>query len=300
MKSNSLTSRSLVMTNKMFLFAIPALLLFITFWIFPILQLFAYSVTDFNGIDFNFNFVGISNYQKIFNDGSLVNSITNTLKYTVVLVVVGNVIALSLALALNAKIRGLGFYRSAAYLPTLLSAIVVGFIWSYVYMPDKGMIASILNLIGMDGSNFNILGKYSSALYGISIVDLWKNVGSFTIIYLAGLQTIDENLLEAGRIDGCHEWNLIRRIKIPLLSPAITINVILSVISGLKAYDYAFIMTNGGPGKSTNTLMFSIYKYAFIEQKFGKASAFSVISFFVIVFITIIMLFFMNRREVEL
>jgi len=288
------------MTNKMFLFAIPALLLFITFWIFPIIQLFAYSVTDFNGIDFNFNFVGISNYQKIFNDGSLVNSITNTLKYTVVLVVVGNVIALSLALALNAKIRGLGFYRSAAYLPTLFSAIVVGFIWSYVYMPDKGMIASILNLIGMDGSNFNILGKYSSALYGISIVDLWKNVGSFTIIYLAGLQTIDENLLEAGRIDGCHEWNLIRRIKIPLLSPAITINVILSVISGLKAYDYAFIMTNGGPGKSTNTLMFSIYKYAFIEQKFGKASAFSVISFFVIVLITIIMLFFMNRKEVEL
>lgn len=300
MKSKSLNSRSLVMTNKMFIFAIPALLLFITFWIFPILQLFAYSVTDFNGIDFNFKFVGINNYVKIFQDGSLVNSISNTLKYTVVLVVVGNVIALSLALALNAKIKGLGFYRSAAYLPTLFSAIVVGFIWSYVYMPDKGMIASILNLIGMDGSNFNILGKYSSALYGISIVDLWKNVGSFTIIYLAGLQTIDENLLEAGRIDGCHEWNLIRRIKIPLLSPAITINVILSVISGLKAYDYAFIMTNGGPGKSTNTLMFSIYKYAFIEQKFGKASAFSVISFFVIVLITIGMLFFMNKREVEL
>lgn len=120
------------------------------------------------------------------------------------------------------------------------------------------------------------------------------------IIYLAGLQTVDESLLEAGRIDGCTEWQLIRKVKLPLISSTITINVILNVIAGLKAFDYSFIMTNGGPGKSTKTLMFQIYEMAFDDQKMGRASAFSVMSFLIIIAITVFMLYFLNKREVEL
>ncbi len=112
--------------------------------------------------------------------------------------------------------------------------------------------------------------------------------------------SICQTLVEAGRIDGCNEWQLIKKVKLPLISSTITINVILNVIAGLKAFDYSFIMTNGGPGKSTNTLMFTIYKIAFTDQMMGKASAFSVVSFLVIILITIFMLIFMNKREVEL
>ena len=119
------------------------------------------------------------------------------------------------------------------------------------------------------------------------------------IIYLAGLQTVDESLLEAGRIDGCTEWQLTRLVKLPLIYSTITINVILNVIAGLKTFDYSFIMTNGGPGKSTKTLMFQIYEIAFDDQKMGRASAFSVVAFFVIILITVCMLFFMNKKEVE-
>lgn len=244
-------NQSLVMNNRLFLFVIPALVIFGIFWIWPFLKLFTYSVTDFNGFNQNYNNVGFSNFSTIFESGILTSSIKNTLIYTALLVIGGNVLALLLAFALNSKIKGMGFYRSAAYIPALFSAIVIGFIWSYVYMPQAGLIASVMDFFGMDGSSFNILGDYGKALYGITIVDIWKNVGQTMIIYLAGLQTIDDSVLESARMDGCKELQLIRYVKIPLLAPSITINIILSVINGLKSFDYPFIMTNGGPGDST-------------------------------------------------
>lgn len=288
------------MTNKMFWFAVPAILMYFTFWIFPVLQLFRYSITNFNGINKNYDIVGFKNYITLYKEGTLLNAVPNTIIYAVVLVAVSNIIALALALLLNVNIKGKGIYRTAAYLPTLFSAIVIGFIWSYVYMPSDGMIATIMNNIGLDGSNFNILAGFKSALYAIITVDIWKHIGTTMIIYLAGLQTIDISLIEAGKIDGCSGWQMIRRIKVPLISATITINVILSIINGLKAYDYVFIMTNGGPGKSTNTLMYSIYKLAFTEQLMGKSAALSVVAFILIITVTICMLIYMNKREVEM
>lgn len=289
-----------VFTKKTYWFLLPALLLFVTFWIFPLLQLFYYSVTDFDGINYNYNFVGFKNYVRIFENGTLLNSIKNTFIYTLFMVIVSNLIGLALAMLLNMKLRAKGFFRTCAYFPALFSAIVVGFIWSYVYMPSSGMIANLINLLGLDGSVFNPLGNFRTALFAIALVEVWKSFGTTMVIYLAGLQTVDEGLLEAGRIDGCTEWQLIRFVKLPLISSTITINMILNIIGGLKAFDYSFIMTNGGPGKSTKTLMFQIYEIAFTDQKMGRAGAFSVVSFLVIILITVFMLYFMNKREVEL
>jgi ABC-type sugar transport system permease subunit len=284
----------------MYLFAIPALLFFCIFWIIPILQLFYYSVTNFNGINYNYDFVGFKNYVKIFRNGSLVNSISNTLIYTVVLVFASNVFGLLMAMLLNTRIHAKAFFRTCAYIPALFSAVVVGFIWSYVYMPKSGMLASIIDGLGGNGDSVNLLGNYKTALLAICFIEIWKSFGTTMIIYLAGLQTVDESLLEAGRIDGCTEWQLFRLVKLPLISSTITINIVLGVISGLKAFDYAFIMTNGGPGESTKTLMFQVYQIAFSDQKMGRASAFSVVSFLLILAITMGMLTFLNKREVEL
>ena len=291
---------SLVMPDRMYLFVLPALLLFLVFWVYPVIQMFYYSITNFNGINYNYDYVGFSNFARIIKDGSLVNATKNTLIYTVIIVAGSNFLGLALAMLLNLSIKGKGLFRTVSYLPALFSAIVVGFIWSYVYMPNAGMIASFMNMIGLDGSKFNIIGNFKWALVGIIIVDIWKNVGTTMIIYLAGLQTVDESLIEAGRIDGANEWQLIKDIKLPLISATITINVVLSVIGGLKAFDYAFIMTNGGPGKSTQTLMYIIFQTAFNNQMMGKASAYSVVSFALIIIITIMMLVYMNKREVEL
>ena len=291
---------SLVFTNKMYFFLIPALAFFLILWIYPLLQLFYYSVTDFNGINYDFNFVGFKNFAKVLSNGTLTNSMKNTLIYAVFTVALSNIIGLAIAMALNTRIHFKGLFRTCAYFPALFSAIVVGFIWSYVYMPGAGMIGSLLSAAGLNGSAFNPLGNYRTALYAIAIVEVWKGFGTTMIIYLAGLQTVDESLLEAGRIDGCTEWQLIRKIKLPLISSTITINVILSVIAGLKAFDYSFIMTNGGPGKSTKTLMFQVYETAFTDMKMGRASAFSVLAFAFIIVITVAMLFYLNKREVEL
>ncbi len=294
-------SISLVFPKRMYLFVIPAFLFFMTFWVFPVLQLFYYSITNFNGINYkDMHFVGAKNYITLLQNGTLFNAIGNTLEYAVIIVIGTNVLGLVVAMALNVKIRGKAFFRTCSYIPALFSTIVVGFIWSYVYMPGSGMIATLLNLVGLDGSTFNILGNYKTALAGIALVDIWKGFGTTMIIYLAGLQTVDESLVEAGRIDGCTEWQLFRKVKLPLISATITINVILNVIAGLKAFDYSFIMTNGGPGTATNTLMFVVFKIGFNERRMGMASALSVMSFFVIILITILLLYVMNKREVEL
>lgn len=287
-------------TNKMYFFLIPALAFFLTLWIYPVLQLFYYSVTDFNGINYNFNYVGFKNYIKVLSNGTLTNSMKNTLIYTLVTVLASNLIGLSIAMILNTKIRLKGLFRASAYFPALFSAIVVGFIWSYVYMPGSGMIANLVTILGGDGTRFNPLGDYKVALLAIAAVEIWKGFGTTMIIYLAGLQTVDDTLIEAAHIDGCSEWQLMRFVKLPLISSTITINVILSVIAGLKAFDYSFIMTHGGPGKSTKTLMYQVYETAFTDMKMGRASAFSVLAFALIILITVLMLIYMNKKEVEL
>ncbi|WP_413407914.1 carbohydrate ABC transporter permease [Paenibacillus amylolyticus] len=289
---------STVMKKSMYWFALPALIFYLTFWIFPILRLFQYSITDYNGYAQAYNYIGFDNYKELFRSDILGISLKNTLIYTFVTVIAGNIIGLAMALLLNMKIRGTGIYRSLAYIPTLFSAIVVGFLWSYVYMPDYGLISSFLDKLGI-ANELNFLGDYSTALYSIIFVEIWKTIGTTMIIFLAGLQTVPSDLLEAGRIDGCGSWRLLRHVKIPLLATAITINVTLSLINGLKAFDFPFIMTNGGPGTATNTLIYTIYKMAFTEQLFGKASALGVISFAVIIVITAFFVLKMNKREVS-
>ncbi|OKP72288.1 sugar ABC transporter permease [Paenibacillus sp. P3E] len=288
-----------VMKKTMYFFAIPALVFYLIFWIFPILKLFQYSVTDYNGFSPDFNYIGLDNFKDLFASGTLGTSLWHTILYTVISVALGNLIGLALALMLNMNIRGKGFYRSISYIPTLFSAIVVGFIWSYVYMPDSGMITTLLSKIGFNTENINFLGNYSTALYSIIFVEIWKNIGTTMIIFLAGLQTVPKDLLEAGEIDGCGPWRLLRNIKLPLLATSVTINITLSLINGLKAFDFPFIMTSGGPGTSTNTLIFSIYKMAFTEQMFGKASALGILSFLFIMVITGIFVLNMNKREVS-
>ncbi|MDI4643790.1 carbohydrate ABC transporter permease [Cohnella hashimotonis] len=290
---------SAVMKKTMFWFVLPALLFYCLFWVFPILKLFQYSITDYNGYVQKFNYVGAGNFKTLFHEEILGLSVRNTLIYTFVTVILGNIVALAIAFLLNANIRAKGLYRSAFYIPTLFSAIVVGFIWSYVYMPDEGLIASFLHKIGLNGIDTNFLGSYDKALYSIIAVDIWKNIGTSTIIFLAGLQTVPMDLIEAGKIDGAGRWKLVRFIKIPLLATSVTINVTLSVINGLKAFDYPFVMTNGGPGTSTNTLIYAMYKMAFTDQLFGKASALGIISFALIIVITAAFVFTLNRREIS-
>jgi ABC-type sugar transport system permease subunit len=287
-------------TNLAYLFAIPALVIYLVFWIIPTAMTFYYSTTNWTGLGKSYEFIGLKNLEYLLRDGTLLNSLKVTLLYCLFTLVVGNIYALAVALILNMELRLRNAYRVLFYLPSLLSTVVVGYIWGYVYIPHYGMIAQFLKLIGLPGFDPNLLGNTHTALYAVSIVEIWKASGGTIIIYLAGLQTIPYEIEEAARIDGCSKWQLFWRIRFPLLSTAITINLVLSVIFGLKAFDYVYLMTKGGPARATSTLMFTVYNTAFVENLFGKASALGIVAFIVILIATAFTLRFLRSREVEI
>lgn len=290
------------MANKkkrriLFLFIVPALIFYLIFWISPVLMSFFYGLTNWSGLG-DYDFVGLDNFKFLIKEGTLFNSMKNTVIYAVIVVVWGNLQALALALLLNMKLKARGAFRTIFYIPALFSTIVVAFIWSYVYAPYYGMLYEVLGKVGA-GENLNLLGSTSTALIAVAFVETWKTSGTMTIIYLAGLQNIPEEVMESARIDGCSAWQSTTRVKIPMLANTITINVMLGLINGFKSFDYVFALTGGGPGTSSSTLMYSIYKMAFMEGQFGKAEALAAVAFVFILVISVVTLLIMKRKEIE-
>lgn len=290
------------MANKrkrriLFLFIVPALVFYLIFWISPVLMSFFYGLTNWSGLG-DYDFVGLDNFKFLIKEGTLFNSMRNTIIYAVIVVVWGNLQALALALLLNMKLKARGAFRTIFYIPALFSTIVVAFIWSYVYEPYYGMLYEVLGKVGI-GENLNLLGSTSTALIAVAFVETWKTSGTMTIIYLAGLQNIPEEVMESARIDGCSAWQSTIRVKIPMLANTITINVMLGLINGFKSFDYVFALTGGGPGTSSSTLMYSIYKMAFMEGQFGKAEALAAVAFIFILAISVVTLLIMKRKEIE-
>lgn len=290
------------MANKrkrriLFLFIVPALVFYLIFWISPVLMSFFYGLTNWSGLG-DYDFVGLDNFKFLIKEGTLFNSMRNTIIYAVIVVVWGNLQALALALLLNMKLKARGAFRTIFYIPALFSTIVVAFIWSYVYAPYYGMSYEVLGKVGI-GENLNLLGSTSTALIAVAFVETWKTSGTMTIIYLAGLQNIPEEVMESARIDGCSAWQSTIRVKIPMLANTITINVMLGLINGFKSFDYVFALTGGGPGTSSSTLMYSIYKMAFMEGQFGKAEALAAVAFIFILAISVVTLLIMKRKEIE-
>lgn len=290
------------MANKrkrriLFLFIVPALVFYLVFWISPVLMSFFYGLTNWSGLG-DYDFVGLDNFKFLIKEGTLFNSMRNTIIYAVIVVVWGNLQALALALLLNMKLKARGAFRTIFYIPALFSTIVVAFIWSYVYAPYYGMLYEVLGKVGI-GENLNLLGSTSTALIAVAFVETWKTSGAMTIIYLAGLQNIPEEVMESARIDGCSAWQSTIRVKIPMLANTITINVMLGLINGFKSFDYVFALTGGGPGTSSSTLMYSIYKMAFMEGQFGKAEALAAVAFIFILAISVVTLLIMKRKEIE-
>ena len=290
------------MANKrkrriLFLFIVPALVFYLIFWISPVLMSFFYGLTNWSGLG-DYDFVGLDNFKFLIKEGTLFNSMRNTIIYAVIVVVWGNLQALAHALLLNMKLKARGAFRTIFYIPALFSTIVVAFIWSYVYAPYYGMLYEVLGKVGI-GENLNLLGSTSTALIAVAFVETWKTSGTMTIIYLAGLQNIPEEVMESARIDGCSAWQSTIRVKIPMLANTITINVMLGLINGFKSFDYVFALTGGGPGTSSSTLMYSIYKMAFMEGQFGKAEALAAVAFIFILAISVVTLLIMKRKEIE-
>lgn len=282
--------------NSVFLIiTIPAFLLFFIFHSFPALQGIFYSFTDWKGYG-DWNFVGLKNYLNVFKDERAGDAYLFTFKFAIVATILVNIISLLVAIGLNSKIKFHKTLRAVYFLPYILSILIVGFIFNFIF---AHFLPQIGDVFGWEFLTRNILGNPDLAWIGIVIVAVWQAVSFNTILYLAGLVTISEDLYEAASIDGAGVWTKFWKITFPLIAPFFTINMVLSLKNFLMVFDQIVALTGGGPGKSTESISLLIYRGGFEGGEFAYQSANAVIYFIVIIVFSVIQLKFLNKREVE-
>ncbi|MFB8376437.1 MULTISPECIES: carbohydrate ABC transporter permease [Paenibacillus] len=276
---------------------VPAVVLFFVFMTLPALQGIYYSFTNYNGFGKGYDFVGFKNYFNLFQDDNVGNAYWFTFKFAIVVTILTNILSLLIALGLNAKIKFRNFFRGIYFLPNILSVLIVGYIFNYLFsnvFPIWGQ-----NL-GINALSTNILGSESLAWIGIVIVAVWQSVALNTILYLAGLQTIPTTLYEASNLDGAGKWREFWSITFPLIAPFFTINMVLAMKNSLMVFDQIVALTNGGPGRATQSISHLIYTGGFEGGEYAYQSANSVIYFIVIAVISILQIRFLQRRETDL
>lgn len=281
--------------NVFLLMALPGFLLFFVFHTYPALQGIFYSFTDWKGYG-NWDFVGLKNYINVFKDDRALDAYLFTFKFAIVATILVNIFSLLIAIGLNAKIKFQKTLRAVFFLPFILSILIVGFIFNFIFthlLPTMGQ-----NL-GIEFLAKNILGDPDLAWIGIIIVAVWQSVAFNTILYLAGLVTISEDLYEAASIDGAGIWKKFWKITFPLIAPFFTINMVLAMKGFLMVFDQIVSLTGGGPGKSTESISLLIYRGGFEGGQFAYQSANAVIYFIVIVVISVVQLKFLEKREGE-
>ena len=281
-------------------FIAPALILYVLFIIVPTVSSVYYSFTSWDGISPDVKFIGLANYKEIFTSARFGNALKNTIILPVFISVLENAFALALAVLVDNIRWGKNFFRSAFYIPVLISGIVSGFIWKIMYNYNFGAINSILTQIGLGDFRQDWLGNTALTLIMIGVVLVWKGAGYYMIIYLASLQSVSTDVIEAAEIDGASPWQRFRMITIPLISGAFTINFTLSLINGLKVFDQINVMTDGGPGFTSETLVYLLYKVGFTEGRQGFGTAVGIMLLFIIIILNTIQQKFLRSREVQL
>ena len=278
------------------LMTLPILALFICFNTIPLIQGVIYSFTNSRGFG-SYDFVGLRNYIDLFQDLRVGKSYLFTIKLAVCSTIVVNVISLILALALNSQIRAKSFFRAAYFLPNILGSLVVGYIFNYFF---TYIMPAFFQMLGSDALSTSILSNTKTAWIGVLIVCAWQAIAMNTIIYISGLQTVPEDVYEAGDLDGATGWARFKHLTFPLIIPFFTINIVLSVKNFLMVFDQIMALTKGGPAQSTESISYLIYNNGMAGGQFGFQSANAVIFFIVIVTISVLQMRFSSKKEEQL
>jgi multiple sugar transport system permease protein len=241
-------------------------------------------------------FVGFSNYHAIFTSSLFWSSLQTTAEYVVLTVVPLVVLSLGMAMLLRNKFMGAGVFRTIAVLPWLATPVAIGVIWEWIFNPQNGVINNVLGFFGITGPAW--LSSFTLALPTVAFVTVWQFLGYNMLFFLAGLQGIPDSLYEACALDGANAFQRFFRITLPLLSPTMLFVTVIDMISSFQVFDTVYVMTNGGPGYSTQVLNFSIYQHGFEFLQMGYAAALSVILFVVILIITILQFLYFRKRLV--
>ncbi len=275
---------------------IPVLVLFFCFNTLPLIKGFMYSFTNFKGYG-SYDWVGLRNYQDLFGDSRVGKSYLFTIKYSVVSTIIVNVISLILALGLNSKIKGKSVLRGIYFIPNILGGLVVGYIFSFFFtyiLPTVGQAA------GIEWLSSSLLASEKTAWFGIVIVGAWQAIAMNTIIYISGLQTVPEDVYEAGSIDGATGWIKFKSLTFPLIIPFFSINMVLCMKNFMMVFDQIVALTKGGPSQSTESISYLIYQNGMSGGQFGFQSANAVVFFVAIVAISAFQLSVSAKKEEQL
>lgn len=276
------------------LITIPILALFFCFNTLPLIKGVIYSFTNFRGYG-EFDWVGIRNYTDLFIDARVGKSYLFTFKLAIVATIVVNVLSLVLALGLNSKIKFKSALRGMYFVPNILGALVVGYIFNYFF---TYILPAVVKMMG--GKGDSILASSKWAWVAIVIVCAWQSVAMNTIIYISGLQTVPEDVYEAGSLDGATGWKKFKNLTFPLILPFFTINMVLCMKNFLMVFDQIMALTKGGPAQSTESISFLIYNNGMAGGQFGFQSANAVVFFVVIVVISVLQMNFLGNKEEQL
>ncbi len=265
-----------------FFMILPAFVGFVVLYIVPTAMSFLYSLTNWSVYNPAIRFVGLQNFQKIFSDAKTVAALQHSIKYAIMITIIQNVLAIVLAVLLNRKSKAANFVKSLTFLPAVLSIMVVGYLFQYIMTSADGGLLNMM-IVFFGGKPVNWLGDEKIALYSVLITQVWQWTGWSMVIYIANLKSIDGNLYEAADIDGASGIQKFFRVTLPLLYPSVSFNVLMSLIGGMKMFDAVFVMTKGGPGYATETIMTTLIREGFNSGRTAYACAFAVI-FFIVVF----------------
>ncbi|MGE5584970.1 MAG: carbohydrate ABC transporter permease [Bacillota bacterium] len=287
--------RYLKETFTAYLYLLPATAVLVVFHFAPVFYAFYVSLLDWNYISPNPAFVGIANYAALLQDSDFVTSLLNTVYYVVGTVPTSMAAALLVAILLNQKIRGLAWYRTVYFLPVITAANAVAIIWFWIYHPDySGLLNGFLDKLGLPIQSWLLDPRW--AMPCIILMSIWKGLGYNVVIFLAGLQNISTEYYEAAQIDGARGWSIFRHITWPLLSPTTFFVLIISVIGSFQVFSQVYVMTRGGPLKSTLVVVYYLYKIGFEDFKMGYASAMAYALFVIIFVLTLLQRKYIGSR----
>ena len=283
---------------SLLLFTAPALVVYFIFKLYPAFSGILYSMTDWNGLRKGFDIIGFDNYIAVFKDVTYWKSILFTVKFVVVMLIAANVLALVLAVAIESRSRARGFFRTLFYMPNMISMIIGGFMWNFIFTKVLYYMADNWGLTFFDQS---WVGDPKYAFIAIIIVSCWGIAGYLMIIYMAALQGVPAHLKEAASLDGANAWQSFLRVTAPMIRPAFTICVFWTLNSSFQVFDVIYSLTGGGPGRATQSVALNIYQEAFTGNiRYGYATAKSTVLFLIIFVITLLQLRIMKRKEQEL
>ncbi len=283
---------------SLLLFVAPAFIVYFIFKLYPAFSGLYYAMTSWNGLSRTKHFIGLDNFIEIYGDKHFWNAMLFTSKYVIVMLIAANILALSLAVAIESRSKAKGLFRTLFCMPNMISMIIGGYMWNFIFTKVLYYLADHWGMTFLDKS---WIGNPKYAFIAIIIVSCWGIVGYLMIIYMAALQGVPVHLIEAASLDGASSWQNFWRVTFPMIRPSLTICIFWTLNSMFQVFDVIYSLTGGGPGRATQSVAVNIYEEAFSGNiRYGYATAKSMVLFMVVFLITVFQLWAMKRKEQEL